>query len=111
MRPLDLAHQYMEIFYQSHNYDELSQLLSSDFTFSGPFYKFDSGVDYINSLKSDPPEEFEYKIIRSFETESSVCLVYQFSKPGVCEPMAQMFEISDGKICKIILIFDTKAFT
>ena len=45
-----------------------------------------------------------------FENENSVCLVYQFSKPGVKTRMIQTFEINDGKISKIKLVFDTKAF-
>ena len=34
-----------------------------------------------------------------------------FSKPGVETRMAQTFEIADGQICRIKLVFDTSAFT
>lgn len=111
MEPLQLALKYMEIFFSGENIEELSQLLTNDFSFSGPFYKFDSAEDYIESLQSDPPEGFEYEIIRSFESKSSACLFYQFTKRGVSTPMAQMFEVSNGKISKVLLIFDTAAFT
>lgn len=111
MRPLELAQKYMEIFFSGDNVEELSKLLANDFSFRGPFYDFDTAEDYIKALQSDPPKGFAYKIISSFENDSSACLVYQFVKPGVCEPMAQMFETSHGKITKILLIFDTGAFT
>ncbi len=113
MRPLDLALRYMKIFYSDGNVDELFQLFANDFTFSGPLYKFDSREDYIKSLKSDPPIGFvglEYKIISSFENEFSACLVYQFTKPGISVPMAQIFNISNNKISNILLIFDTSVF-
>ncbi len=50
-------------------------------------------------------------MIRSFEDKSGACLVYEFAKPGVCTPMTQLFEVRDGKISHILLVFDTGAFT
>lgn len=111
MRPLDLAMKYMEIFFSGDDLDELGPLFAPEFTFRGPFFSFDSGKEYIRSLKKDPPKDFDYTIIRSFEDESSACLVYQFSKPGVSVPMAQLFECRNGKISSILLIFDTRAFS
>lgn len=111
MKPLGLALKYMDILFSGKNIDELSDLLADKLTFSGPFYQFETAQDYIESLKSEPPKQFQYKIIQSFETESSVCIIYQFQKPGISVPMAQLFEISQSKISKILLIFDSGAFT
>ncbi len=112
MKPMDLALRYMEIFYSGKNIDRLYQLFSDDFSFYGPLFQFDSAKDYVKSLIDDPPEGLTYKIIQSFESESSACLVYEFSKPGIsCVPMAQLFETNNDKISKILLIFDTRAFT
>ena len=110
MRPLELALQYMDIVFRGKNMDALRPLFASDFTFKGPLYEFDTAEGYIQSLASDPLEGFDYQIIRAFEEESSACLVYQFSKPGVSVPMAQLFEIREDKISKILLVFDTGAF-
>ncbi len=110
MRPLELARQYMDLFYAGKDLDALMDLFARDFTFSGPFYRFDSAEAYVRSLKADPPEGLSYRIIRTFESDAAACLVYQFSKPGVSVPMAQLFEISGGKISRILLIFDTGAF-
>ncbi|MEE9230590.1 MAG: hypothetical protein V3U86_07785 [Acidobacteriota bacterium] len=87
----------------------MSQLFAEDFSFRGPLYEFDSAEDYINSLKSNPPHGFADEIIGSFENSSSACLIYRFTKPGVSTLMAQLFEVSDDKICKIWLVFDTGA--
>ena len=81
---MELALKYMEIFFSGGDIDELIHILAYDFAFRGrPFYEFDSAEDYIKSLKSDPPNGFEYEMINSFENDSSACLVYQFRKPGV----------------------------
>ncbi len=110
MSPLELALKYMEIVFDDKNVGALRPLLDRDCRFKGPFYEFDTAEGYIQSLESDPPEGFEYTILRAFESESAACLIYQFSKPGISVPMAQVFEMSEGKISKILLIFDTRTF-
>ncbi|GJL79931.1 MAG: hypothetical protein NPINA01_29200 [Nitrospinaceae bacterium] len=110
MEPIQLALKFMDIFFPGENLEKLRPLLADDFSFSGPFYQFDSAEDYIKSIEVDPPKEFQYKIIRSFEDDSSACLIYEFIKPGVSTPMAQWFEVKDGKISRILLIFDAGAF-
>jgi hypothetical protein len=111
VKPLKLALKFMDIFFSGEKMDRLRPLLADDFSFNGPLYKFDSAEDYINSLQADLPKGFNFEIIRSLEDESSACIFYQFTKPGVCTPMAQMFEVNEGKISKILLVFDTSAFT
>ncbi len=110
MNPLELAQQYMDIIFLGGEIENLRPLFTPEFTFNGPFYTFESAEEYIVSLKADPPEGFQYQIIRSYQDESSACLVYQFSKPGIRTMMAQLFEVHQDKISKISLIFDTKAF-
>ena len=111
MKPIELVFKYMEIFFSGENIEELSHLFAKDFTFRGPLYEFNSAQDYINSLKSDPSRGFAYEIIGSFENRSSARLVYRLTNPGVSTLMAQLFEVSDDKISKIVLVFDTDAFT
>jgi hypothetical protein len=111
MTALELAQKYMHVLFSEGDVEELRNFFSSDFTFRGPCYEFDSADAYINSLKSDPPRDWQYRMIRSFQDESSACLIYQFSKPGVCTPMAQVFELRKDKIGKILLIYDTRVFT
>ena len=111
LSPLELALKYMNILFNGQNMEELAPLLSKDFSFKGSLYEFNSPQSYIESLKSDPPVEFKYKIIHSFESSSSVGLFYLFSKPGFQVHMAQLFEIRNDKISKILLIFDSKVFS
>ncbi len=111
IKPMELALKYMEIFFSGEDIEQLSHLFVEDLTFRGPLYEFNSAQDYINSLKSEPPRGFAYEIIGSFEDSSSARLVYRFTKPGVSTLMAQLFEVSDDKISKIVLVFDTGALT
>jgi hypothetical protein len=110
MTSLELANKYMEIFYGG-ALDELHQLLAEQFSFKGPLFEFNTASEYIDSLKSSPPENFEYEIIESYEKGNSVCLVYNFIKPGVTTIMSQSFKIMDNKISEILLVFDTGVFT
>lgn len=110
VRPLTLARKYMDIFFSGTGLERLSNIFAKDLGFSGPFHQFSSAQDYIDSLKSDPPQDCEYQIIREFEDGGVACLIYEFSKRGVRVPMAQLFEIRDGKISRILLIFDSSRF-
>ena len=110
MKPLDLALEYMDIVFDNEHVEQLINLLADPFSFEGPFFKFDSAEKYIQSLKADLPQNFGYSLISTFQDETSACLVYRFSKPGLDTPMAQFFETDNGKISRILLIFDSAPF-
>ena len=110
MTPLKLAEQYMNCVYKTGDWEALRNILADDLKFSGPYFNFDSADEYVNSLRNDPPKDFEYQMIKNYEDISSACLVYQFSKPGISTSMSQTFWTNDGKITRILLVFDTGAF-
>ncbi len=110
MKPLELASKYLEIFFSGKNLDDLKNLFADNLTFNGPFYKFSSADDYINSLKKDPPKGMKHEIIKSFEDKNSACVIYKFKKGNVSTPMAQLFETENGKLSKMVLIFNSKDF-
>lgn len=111
MSPVELAEKYMACFYGGVPLESMETLLADDLVFQGPLYEFSSAKDYLESLRADPPIGAKYQMLKVYEGENSVCFIYLFSKPGIETVMAQTFEINDGKISKINLIFDTKAFT
>jgi len=110
MKPLELALKYLEIFFSGKNLDDLKYMFADNLIFNGPLYKFSSADDYINLLKKDPPKGMKYKIIKSFEDKNSACVIYQFTKENVSTPMAQLFETENGKLSKILLIFNGNDF-
>ena len=91
--------------------DSLLELFEPTLEFEGPYFKSSTAVEYVESLKSDPPRNSKYEVIGSYETETTACIIYDFSKPVVNTKMVQLFEVSEGKISKILLVFDTGAYT
>jgi hypothetical protein len=111
MSPLDISLQYMEIFFSGQNIVQLNNILDDDLKFDGPFFSFSSCNDYVESLLSDPPVGCSYHMIQSFENGNMVNLIYEFSKPGINTLMSQLFEVQEGQITRIVLIFDSGNFT
>lgn len=110
MTPLELAQKYMDCLFETGNLEELRNILCDDLFFIGPLYKFQSADSYLDSLRNDPPKGFNYRLIKSYGDKTTACLLYQFSKPGISTPMCQLFETHNGKICRILLVFDTDKF-
>ena len=110
-KPLDLAESYMKSFFGQAPLEMMKPLLAEDLVFDGPFHKSSTAREYLDALRENPLENAGYNLEAAFENENSACLVYLFSKPGVETRMAQTFEIENGKICRIKLVFDTGAFT
>lgn len=110
MTPLELAQEYMDIVFKMDDLERLRKILSDDLEFNGPLYQFNSADAYISSMQANPPRDFSYEMIKTYEDHTSACLVYQFSKPGISVPMVQTFEIQNDKIRYMLLVFDTQAF-
>lgn len=109
-RPIKLGQEFMEILYETHQFDELSEILTKDFQFEGPLLSFNTAEEYINLLRMHPPIGSSYELIRTYEDESSACFLFTFSRPGISTLMAQYFEFTDDKISKISSIFDPREY-
>ena len=110
MKPLDIVQKYLASFYGEAPLEEMKSLLADDLSFKGPFYEFDSAKAYFAALVADPPRDTSYRILNTYQKGNLVCLIYQFSKPGVETTMVQIFEIMGDKIARIRLIFDPAVF-
>ncbi len=105
-----LASRYMHIVFENGDLDELYRILHPALQFEGPLFKFASAEEYIESLKNSPPDHFGYEMMHTFEHDTTACLIYRFTKPGVTTTMAQTFEVHHNRITHIQLIFDSSAF-
>lgn len=110
-KPAELAQIYMESFFGQTPLENMEGILAENLIFEGPFHRSTSAKDYLDAIKENPPINVNYEMEEVFENENSVCFIYQFLKPGVKTRMAQTFEVYDGKIHKIKLIFDARAFS
>lgn len=107
---LELAKRYMDCFYGDAPLEGIKKLLADELDFEGPLFKYQSADEYYQSLQASPPVGVTYELINEFENGSAACLVYRFLKPGIDTVMAQYFEVENGKISKIRLVFDAAKF-
>lgn len=88
------------------NIESLKPLLASNLRFAGTFHSFNSADEYFVSLRSDPPEKCQYRILSITESTDSVALFYEYEKPNRVIQIAQLFKILDQQINEILLVFD-----
>ena len=100
-----LALTYLEKYFAS-DFEGLAKLFVEDLIFNGPFVNTTSAHEYINSLQTSSLEEMTYKIIKQYEDQDSVCIVYEMVKNNIHFPVVQVFEFKDSKIAKITTVFD-----
>lgn len=110
MTPLALATGYMDALFGEPDIDALADLLAPDLDFTGPFVTFDNAADYLDTLRASPPVGWRYQIIDAFDGDTTACLICSFARPGLETPMTLYVSERDGKIAKILLIFDTGMF-
>ncbi|MCG7868667.1 MAG: hypothetical protein AB2733_13400 [Candidatus Thiodiazotropha taylori] len=106
MKEIEMAKLYMEVFFESKEFDSLRSIFSENLDFEGPLFKCSSASEYIASLKSSPPVDVGYEMVADFNNDTSVCLIYRFIKNGKSTLMAQTFWFVSGRINKIRLIFN-----
>ena len=80
--------------------------MANNLKFSGTFVSFDSLDEYLDSLRNDPPEKCQYRVLSITENSDSVALFYDYEKPNGVIRIAQLFKISDEKINEILLVFN-----
>lgn len=110
-RKISFIQKYFEIFFRSHDFNELYTIFSENLTFEGPLYQFSSAEGYINSLKDSPAINCSYEIIEQFEDNEKVNVIYLLRKGNTEKLISQLFQFKDDLIVKIILIFDTSNIT
>lgn len=111
MNALELAHRYLDIFYNGKDPAKLAEILDANFKFEGPFNKCNSATQYVNTLVKDPPRNMQYQIVDQFGDQKSACVIYLFSKDEIKSNMVQYFRIRDNRISEILLIFDSADFS
>lgn len=51
--------------------DEMRSILKEDLKFTGPFYKYNTAEDYIQSLKENTPvDDVPYEILQEYENKT-----------------------------------------
>lgn len=110
MNNKDIALEYLRCFCTG-DIKGMEPLLAPELHFAGTFHTFASAGEYLASLRNDPPEKSDYKILSVTENENSVAVFYEYQKPKQAITIAQLFKIRQQKIYEILLVFDGRSFT
>lgn len=110
MRPDQLAHAYLEVFFETHDWSALEAIVHPDLVFEGPFGTWRSAGSYLEDLRADPPTDSAHEVLHEFQEGAVACVVYRFQKADVRVSMCQVFECDAGVIRRIELIFDPTQF-
>ncbi|WP_444935231.1 hypothetical protein ACJJIW_11605 [Microbulbifer sp. JMSA004] len=106
MKEIELARKYMDIFFETKDFDSLDLILDENLDFDGPLFKCKSAKEYIESLKASPPVNVSYEMVEEFRNPNSICYIYKFTKNCRSTLIVQTFHFNVGRISKIRLIFN-----
>ena len=98
-----LAKSFVESFCNA-DLDGIDSLLSIQFNLKGPFFKFDSKQEYLDSLKGNLEADPEAEILSIIGDADEATAFYKYRSNLV----GQLFRCNEGKICETVLVFDTK---
>jgi hypothetical protein len=110
MKPIDLAQEFLRIFYSREGIERLSEILDDQLHFKGPLFESIGAKAYLDALISDPPTGMSYSIQNTYQNGDKACIIYTFRKGDISIPMVQEFQIKNDKISRILLVFDSKDF-
>ena len=106
----DIALEYLRCFCAG-DIDGLEPLLATDLKLEGTLGSYESASEYLNSLRSDPPDRSEYSVSSVTEGEDSVAIFYEYQKPAGKLTIGQLFKIREGRIREVLLVFDGRGFS
>ena len=96
MTNLEVAMAYISCFCAG-DIDGLEPILASDLSFIGTFHSYQSDIEYLDSLRADPPEKCGYQVLSVTENADSVAVFYDYIKTDRVIKIAQLFKIKDQK--------------
>ncbi len=105
MNNREIAIEYLRCFCAG-DIHRLESLMAPDLSFIGTFHTFHSAEEYLESLRHNPPEKCEYKMLSVTTNEDSVAIFYEYQKTDQVMQIAQLFRIKNKLIKDILLIFD-----
>lgn len=102
----DTVMAFLECFYGG-NIEGLAFLLDEGLQVRGPLKRFSSRVQYLDSLKAEPPEVSDYAVLSVTEGDDSVAVFYNYGKSSGTLTVAQFFRFNNHLITEMRLVFDT----
>jgi predicted SnoaL-like aldol condensation-catalyzing enzyme len=103
---------YLKAFQQK-DFKTARTLVHDDFSFHGPFRKFEGGDQFVEAITRMGPMLKAIHVNKIFADGEDVCVVYDFvtTNPAIgTTPTAELCKVVDGKIKSTLLIFDGRPY-
>ncbi len=107
MNGYELVRSYLNTFYSGGDPENLGQLFTDTMVFDGPYLSTTTAIDYIAALKQGESTPMQYSIVKQYQDDESICVVYEVAKESREFLVNQVFWFSKGKISKILTVFDS----
>ncbi len=108
---LDTVDQYFKAWSQK-DYEKSRAYLADNLSFKGPFDTFERADDLIQALGRLSPIVKEIRMRKMLCDDRSVFILYDMvtTTPAGTVAIAEVFEVTTGKITSILALFDPRAF-
>jgi ketosteroid isomerase-like protein len=112
MSDAKLIERYFDTFFQGPaRHADVRSWLSDDFVFTGPLMSAENADEYVQQLTAMGDELELYADIRKMVSEGdTVAVLVDFKSPAGVIPYAQWFQIREGKIARLEVIYDPRLF-
>lgn len=112
MENINLIREYFEKFFSGRaRISELREYLREDFSFQGPLMAADSRAEYLAQLTQFGDEmELQAGIREIIAQGDAVAALVDYQGPRGPITYAQWFEIRDGKISRLEVVYDPRPF-
>lgn len=112
MTNVEIVRSYFEKFFSGvARHSEVRSLLTDDFSFRDPLMSADSADDYVRQLTALGDEmELRVAVRRLIGDGDEVAALVDFQGPSGPMTYAQWFTMREGKIAKLEVVYDPRAF-
>lgn len=113
MTNTETAQRFVQAF-TGHDVATMTSLLTEDFTFEGPMMQHDGRQDFLDSLSNCAGWKMSVEFLEALESDTQAVLLYRWSMHAPVSQsllMSEWYELRDGKICAVRLVFDSSQFT
>lgn len=99
--------------WENKDFETARQQLADNLDFAGPIDTFDNADDYITAIKGLSQITKGTSTKRVFEDGADVCVIYdlQTATPAGDAPVAEWYQVADGRISMIRVFFDARPFS
>jgi ketosteroid isomerase-like protein len=111
MSPLEVVQQFYRAL-ERKDFDTFRDCLNEPFSFRGPFDTFNSISSYVQAIQRLSSIVKRVEVHKMFADGNDVCVLYDLvtGSPVETSFISEWFQVKDGKIVSIRVVFDPRPF-